>query len=112
MARACWQIHRLSKSISPIDDIEICHLRDAIGQALGLRRLPRIFSSPHAVTPVAVGILRPMIILPERLIGEISEDEMRDVLLHEVAHVNRRDTLFVLVQELARSALLADCVCP
>ena len=33
----------------------------------------------------------------------VSGEQMRDVLVHEVAHVRRRDHLIVLLQELARA---------
>ena len=33
----------------------------------------------------------------------VSAEEMRDVLVHEVAHIRRRDHLLVLLQELARA---------
>ena len=44
-----------------------------------------------------------MIVLPDELVGAVSDDEMRDVLLHELAHLVRRDPMIVLLQELARA---------
>ena len=55
------------------------------------------------MTPFAVGFGRPIVVLPERMIGVVSVEEMRDVLMHEVAHIRRRDHLIVLLQELARA---------
>ena len=68
-----------------------------------VRRLPQVVVSRRAMTPFAVGFRRPIVVLPERLIGAVSGEEMRDVLVHEVAHVRRRDHLIVLLQELARA---------
>jgi len=59
--------------------------------------------SQHVLTPIAVGFGRPTVILPERLVGAMSEDQMRDVLFHEVAHIQRHDHLTVLLQGLARA---------
>jgi len=102
-AWGCLLVHWLRRSARPLGEASVRQLRDEISLALGIRRTPRILASRRVTTPVAVGLLRPIIILPERLIGEISEEQMRDVLLHELAHVSRRDTFFVLVQELVRT---------
>ena len=59
--------------------------------------------SPLASAPLALGYWRPTIVLPNRLIDIVSEDELRDVLLHEMAHLSRRDPFKVLLQELARA---------
>jgi thiol-disulfide isomerase/thioredoxin len=103
MAWGCWLVHRLQRSARPVADAMIYQLRDEICREAGIKRLPRLFTSPRAATPVAVGFLRPIVILPQQLIGAIGAEELRDVLLHEAAHVNRRDTLCVLAQELARA---------
>src|SRR5262249_24460566 len=74
-----------------------------VGRLLDVGRLPRIVVSVRAVTPFAVGFSRPVVVLPERLVEEVSRDEMRDVLTHEMAHILRRDHLVVLLQALARA---------
>ena len=70
---------------------------------------PHVLVSRRVTTPLAVGFSRPSVILPERLIGVASGDEMRDVLVHEVAHIVRRDHLVVLLQELARASTGRSC---
>ena len=103
IAWGCWLVHRLRRSARPLDDPAVDQFQEDVSHTLGVRRFPRILVSHRVATPVALGVLRPMILLPERLIGEISVDELRDVLLHELAHISRRDTLFVLMQEVARA---------
>ena len=102
-ARSCLLVRQLRRSSRLLVDASLHRVLDDISLALGDRHTPRVLASPRLTTPVAVGFLRPSVILPERLIGEVSDDELRDVLLHEAAHVARRDTLVVLVQELARA---------
>ncbi|QEH35123.1 Regulatory protein BlaR1 [Aquisphaera giovannonii] len=69
----------------------------------GRRRITPVLVAPGLATPVAVGILRPAVILPEGLAGAVSADELRDVLVHEMAHARRRDPLVVLLQGIARA---------
>jgi beta-lactamase regulating signal transducer with metallopeptidase domain/thiol-disulfide isomerase/thioredoxin len=102
-ARSWRLVERLRRASVPLGDATLLGLRDEAGRALGIRRLPRVFVTRRASTPLAFGFRRPVIILPDRLIGVVSDEEMRDVLLHELAHLSRRDPLAVIVQELARS---------
>jgi uncharacterized protein (TIGR03435 family) len=47
--------------------------------------------SDEIASPMAIGFLRPAVILPGSLPGELAEGELDHVLLHEAAHLARRD---------------------
>jgi uncharacterized protein (TIGR03435 family) len=47
--------------------------------------------SPDIVSPMAVGFLRPAVVLPQSLLAELSEPERDHVLLHESAHLAKYD---------------------
>ncbi len=51
----------------------------------------RLLLSNAISSPVAIGFLRPSILIPAALPAQISDDGMDHVLLHEAAHVARRD---------------------
>ena len=57
-------------------------------------------SSAELSGPVTVGARRAAIVLPEKLLAEDSEAELRAALGHELAHVQRRDYLRNLIHEL------------
>jgi beta-lactamase regulating signal transducer with metallopeptidase domain len=44
-------------------------------------------------TPLLIGVIRPVLVLSEGLAARLAEEELRDVILHELAHVKRRDIL-------------------
>lgn len=50
--------------------------------------------------PMLVGLLRPCVLLPGRLLDELSLPELRFAVLHELAHVRRRDPWVSLFQAL------------
>jgi uncharacterized protein (TIGR03435 family) len=54
-------------------------------------RNARLLISSEIDSPIAVGFVCPAIILPKSLGGELSREEMGHVLLHETAHLARRD---------------------
>jgi protein TonB len=67
---------------------------------------PRVrwFISNTVGGPVTFGFLSPTILLPAR-VAELPEDLREAIAHHELAHVRRRDWLFVLLEESIRSAL-------
>lgn len=69
-------------------------LRSLMGYALSLRRAPAV--------PMTVGVWRPRVLLPASA-GVWSADLLRSVMLHEAAHIARRDPLWNLLAQLARA---------
>ncbi|HEX3154558.1 MAG TPA: M56 family metallopeptidase, partial [Candidatus Angelobacter sp.] len=48
--------------------------------------------------PMAVGYIRPVIVLPSSLMGKLDHQQLLQVLIHECAHARRRDALAALYQ--------------
>lgn len=72
-----------------------------LSSQVGLRQPPRILLSTRIQSPVAVGFFSPAIILPVGFANDIEAEQLDDVLLHEMAHIARRDHLAGLAQCLA-----------
>src|SRR5215472_18630082 len=77
------------------------HLRDS-----RTSRIPQLLVSEEVISPLAAGFLRPVVILPDPLLEEIAEPELDYVLLHELAHVARRDDWTNLMGRLAFAAFV------
>jgi beta-lactamase regulating signal transducer with metallopeptidase domain len=103
LARNCWRVVGLRRSSRPLQDEARQLLLQEVADTLGMRRVPLLLVSGRTVAPLAVGFGRPAVILPERLLGALGDDEFRDVLTHEAAHLRRGDQRIVLLQELARA---------
>ena len=88
----------LRKELRPLDALSLAEVEPAVRSVLALKRLPPIMLSPRIGSPVSVGILRPVVILPERL--RLRGRQLQDVLIHECAHVAHRDHLVGLIQRL------------
>jgi len=63
------------------------------------RRTPPVRQCMTVASPVVVGALNPVILVPERF-ADLAEDDQRAALLHECAHVVRRDYAVNLASEL------------
>ena len=71
----------------------------AVSQRVGIAINERIAS------PLLIGIVRPLILLPPAALTGWSPDELEMVLLHELAHVRRWDNLVNFGQRLVESLL-------
>ena len=60
---------------------------------LGLKRIPTIVVHDEIAVPAAIGIRDPLLVLPATLVRSGSRQDIEHVLLHELAHVRRRDAL-------------------
>jgi beta-lactamase regulating signal transducer with metallopeptidase domain len=72
----------------------------ALVERLKISRPVRLLESALIKVPVAVGWLKPVILVPVGMLAQLSADQVESILLHELAHISRRDYLFNLVQNL------------
>lgn len=56
--------------------------------------------SPRVCSPLTMGLFRKLVLLPETLLAGVSEPDLRAVIAHEFAHIQRRDFLKNLIYEL------------
>lgn len=61
---------------------------DEEAASLGLRRAPRLWRCACVSSPLLAGLIRPVMLMPE---VDLTEDELRMVVRHELTHLKRRD---------------------
>ncbi|RKG65646.1 M56 family metallopeptidase, partial [Corallococcus exercitus] len=71
----------------------------------GLRRPPTLLVSDEVVSPLAAGLMSPVIVLPAKAVRDLPEDALRMALAHEVAHLRRGDLWLGWVPALAETVL-------
>ena len=64
-----------------------------------------VATSPSISSPMALGILRPIIVFPTDLVEKLSADKLALILMHELAHVRRWDNLTRLLHRLVSAVL-------
>jgi beta-lactamase regulating signal transducer with metallopeptidase domain len=97
-----WQIRRLRRTSSPLG---AASLDPALRQALeaSCKRSISLYVSQYVRVPMATGFFRPMIVIPEWALRDLSVEELRVVLLHEAAHLQRWDDWTNLAQKVLRA---------
>jgi beta-lactamase regulating signal transducer with metallopeptidase domain len=65
----------------------------------------RVLLSPAAGSPMAVGFLKPVILIPEGLLLQLTREEFDHVGVHELAHLRRYDDWTRLTEKLIQAVL-------
>ncbi len=78
----------------------------ALIRALRVRRRVSLATSDQISAPVAIGYWTPCILLPRKLLGQLDDAEMEQVIAHELAHISRYDDWWIGVQKLIQSIFL------
>jgi beta-lactamase regulating signal transducer with metallopeptidase domain len=76
-------------------EVALCSAATAVLDDFGRSfevKLPEVRECSAVTSPMVVGALSPVVLLPEGFSGH-AEDEVKAALLHELAHVKRRDYL-------------------
>ncbi len=94
LVRSHWLIRRWVRLQGMAPDATLARLFEACRHQMGLRQRIGLRAMSHLPTAAVCGWLRPMVLVPANLRETHSEDEIRGILLHELAHVRRCDVLW------------------
>ena len=92
LAFGALSVHRIIRRSRPLESHDWLNPLWEVADRLELDKAPRLVRSDDAKMPFACGLLRPTIVLPAES-DSWTLDRRRAVLLHELAHVRRRDLL-------------------
>jgi len=96
-------LRALRASCVPVDPNS---LDASVGETLSRNRGKRavaLYLSDLVHVPTAVGFGNPAIIIPRWLMTELSPAELNQILLHELAHLRRRDDWTNLLQKIVKA---------
>jgi beta-lactamase regulating signal transducer with metallopeptidase domain len=71
---------------------DLAQLAREAAARIGLTRVPAIFVHDAIAVPATIGVRDPIVVLPRPLV-DASRRDIEHVLLHELAHIRRRDAL-------------------
>jgi beta-lactamase regulating signal transducer with metallopeptidase domain len=86
-----------------VDDERVHTIFTRIKEEMGISRRVRLLISSEARIPFATGFIHPCVVLPDRM--SASDEKLRMLLIHELAHLNRFDDLVNLLCRIAGSLM-------
>jgi bla regulator protein blaR1 len=91
-------IQRLrSIGLNPIDDSWMLRIQ-GLGNKMNVKHRVQIFESLQVKVPIAIGYLKPMILLPIGMISNLPYEQVESIIVHELAHIKRYDFVINLFQ--------------
>lgn len=98
-----WRLWARLRSLArPVDPAQLNSVLPQVQRTLGLQTPPRILLSDLVPGPVSLGVFRPVVILPGSLLQTLRPEQLREVLIHECAHLLRRDPAAGVLQRIAQ----------
>jgi beta-lactamase regulating signal transducer with metallopeptidase domain len=91
------RIWRVVRRVRPVTDPEILDLLDDCRRQMGTRRSVRVIATDQVHGPALFGLVQPCLLLPNRILADMDRNELRYILLHELAHLRRHDILLGMV---------------
>ena len=96
---------RLRRSNVQAPDAMLSQLLHRLQRTLRIDISVRLLCSARVATPMVIGMLKPVILLPAVMLTRLSTEQLEAILLHELAHIRRQDYLVNLLQTMAEMVL-------
>jgi beta-lactamase regulating signal transducer with metallopeptidase domain len=92
-----WRSHA-----SPLPEDLLMRTQQLAGR-FGFKKFKAVFCSDHVHEAMAVGILRPVILVPVSWVTHMCPDMLEAIIAHELAHIRRHDLWVNLVQRIVET---------
>ncbi len=86
-------------------DVELRMFVKKIAAQLGIKKPVKVWVSELVTSPVTIGYLKPVILIPMAAVNHLSTQQMEAVLLHELSHIRRFDYFINLIIKFIQSVL-------
>jgi beta-lactamase regulating signal transducer with metallopeptidase domain len=105
-----WRLRTLRRSCVEIDSALLdAELRETLAHSwtasYGKSRPATLCVSDQVSVPTVIGFVNPAVVIPRWLLRELSPSELQQILLHELAHLQRWDDWTNLAQKLLKALL-------
>ncbi len=91
---------RFKKGLTRIKDNRLDNILRQAQKTFAFNSLPEICTSESVKSPMALGIIRPLVVLPQRFYNELSYTEIKAILFHELSHIYHRDQATGVLQRI------------
>ncbi len=90
----------VQRTMVRVTDAHVLAMLEACRQEVHARAIPRLYTSVSVTSPILLGVFHPAIVLPDR---QLTDNDLRYALLHELMHARRQDGLLKWIAAIAVS---------
>jgi hypothetical protein len=76
---------------------------EELAQRMGIKRTVELLESSLVQVPMMAGIFKPVVLVPLGLLAQLPPQQVEAILLHELAHIRRKDYFVNLLQSIAET---------
>jgi beta-lactamase regulating signal transducer with metallopeptidase domain len=105
LSGGCWRVYRLRSTALRAPASGWQSAADRVAAQLALAVRVRVRDSVVVDTPMVIGWVRPVIVLPVAALANLSPLQVEAVLAHELAHIRRHDFAVNVAQTIAETLL-------
>ncbi|MCP5115592.1 MAG: GWxTD domain-containing protein [bacterium] len=102
---AWWLLRGQVRGASEVVPEEWREALERMRSRVGVSRPVRLLRSAAQSTPMVIGWLRPVILIPPAAVAGLSPHQLEAILAHELAHIRRHDYFINLLQTAAETLL-------
>ena len=93
-------VKKFRKNLQSISDSFYIEMVRTVAGNFWKTRIPELYRSPDIESPVMIGLLNPIIIIPEKLFATLRENELKSILVHELAHIYHYDHFMGVIKRI------------
>ncbi len=97
--------NRLRMQCRPLENAETLEIIEQLRVRMGIGRRIRTLVGERISTPGVIGCFWPALLLPASMLSGIPTDDLRAILVHELAHIRRYDYLVNFLQMVVEALL-------
>jgi len=98
MGAGLWTVYGLKRNGITKADAWITEVLIQQYGPMQINKTVGIAASSKIEVPMVIGWIKPMILLPLSVVGNLSVEQMESIIAHELAHIRRNDFLLNLIQ--------------
>jgi beta-lactamase regulating signal transducer with metallopeptidase domain len=101
--KAAWHLHALRRSCITLQPARLDPQLQQTLRRYSAKRNVSLCTSATIRVPAAIGLLKPVVVIPEWVMRELSTDEVNQILVHELAHLRRWDDWTNFAQQIIKA---------
>jgi len=100
-----YSVTQLPKNNVLAPDDDLYDRFEALASKIGLKNTPNLLLSLDTHVPMAIGWIKPMVLLPVSMVTGLTPTQLDMLMLHELAHIRRYDYFINFIQSIVEIIL-------